>query len=43
MEPRETRTTAAGGPVSDNQNSLTAGPRGPLLMQEFHLLEEVAA
>ena len=22
-------TTAAGAPVADNQNSLTAGPRGP--------------
>jgi catalase len=21
-------------PVSDNQNSITAGPRGPVLMQE---------
>ncbi len=25
-------TTAAGIPVGDNQNSLTAGPRGPLLV-----------
>ena len=23
-------TTAAGAPVVDNQNSMTAGPRGPL-------------
>ncbi len=35
-------TTAAGNPIADNQNSLTAGPRGPLLMQDFHLLEKLA-
>jgi catalase len=35
-------TTAGGAPVSDNQNSLSAGPRGPLLMQDFHLLEKLA-
>lgn len=35
-------TTDAGNPVSDNQNSLTAGERGPLLMQDFHLLEKMA-
>ncbi len=27
-------TTTAGTPVADNQNSLTAGPRGPLLLQD---------
>ncbi|MEE9405019.1 MAG: catalase [Algisphaera sp.] len=32
-------TTAEGRPVGDFQNSLTAGPRGPLLMQDVHLLE----
>ena len=26
-------TTASGIPVADNQNSLSAGPRGPLLLQ----------
>ncbi|HEY0943998.1 MAG TPA: catalase [Opitutaceae bacterium] len=35
-------TTTAGAPVADNQNSLTAGPRGPVLMQDFHLLEKLA-
>ncbi len=35
-------TTAFGNPVSDNQNSLTAGERGPMLMQDFHLLEKMA-
>src|SRR5580704_9360000 len=35
-------TTTAGNPVADNQNSLSAGPRGPLLMQDFQLLEKLA-
>ncbi|MBD2251313.1 catalase [Nostoc parmelioides] len=35
-------TTDAGIPVSDNQNSLTAGARGPLLMQDFYLIEKMA-
>ncbi|RYH02950.1 MAG: catalase, partial [Alphaproteobacteria bacterium] len=35
-------TTAFGAPVVDNQNSLTAGPRGPLLMQDVWLLEKLA-
>lgn len=35
-------TTATGAPVPDNQNSLTAGARGPLLMQDFWLLEKLA-
>ncbi len=35
-------TTASGIPVGDNQNSLTAGPRGPVLLQDFHLLEKLA-
>lgn len=35
-------TTAHGAPIGDNQNSLTAGPRGPLLMQDFQLLEKMA-
>jgi len=39
---RPTLTTDSGMPVSDNQNSITAGPRGPLLMQDFYLLEKLA-
>jgi catalase len=35
-------TTTGGNPVADNQNSLTAGPRGPLLMQDYQLLEKLA-
>ncbi len=38
----DTLTTTAGAPVADNQNSLTAGPRGPLLMQDYQLLEKLA-
>jgi catalase len=34
-------TTAAGIPVTDNQNSITAGPRGPVLLQDFHLIEKL--
>ncbi|MGD8453901.1 MAG: catalase [Phycisphaerae bacterium] len=35
-------TTSAGIPVGDNQNSLTAGARGPLLVQDWQLFEKHA-
>jgi len=35
-------TTTAGAPIADNQNSLSAGPRGPLLLQDYQLLEKLA-
>jgi len=35
-------TTAAGIPVGDNQNALTAGARGPLLAQDWQLFEKHA-
>ena len=35
-------TTSGGIPVGDNQNSLTAGPRGPLLVQDWQLFEKHA-
>ncbi|MFX8895470.1 catalase, partial [Acinetobacter baumannii] len=35
-------TTEAGRPVGDNQNSLTAGRRGPLLVEDVHLFEKLA-
>ena len=35
-------TTQFGAPVPDNQNSLTAGPRGPLLAQDLWLNEKLA-
>ncbi|MGV3530883.1 MAG: catalase [Chthoniobacteraceae bacterium] len=35
-------TTAHGIPVSDNQNSSTAGRYGPVLLTDFHLIEKLA-
>ena len=35
-------TTAAGAPVADNQNVLTAGPWGPQLLQDVWYLEKLA-
>ncbi len=35
-------TTAAGAPVPDYENSMTAGPRGPLLLQDVWFLEKLA-
>jgi catalase len=34
-------TTASGIPVPDNQNSITAGPRGSVLLQDVHLIEKL--
>jgi len=35
-------TTNAGAPVVDNQNTMTAGPRGPVLLQDIWFLEKLA-
>jgi len=35
-------TTAAGRLVGDNQNSLTVGPRGPIIFEDFLLFEKMA-
>lgn len=35
-------TTSGGAPVADNQNSMTAGPRGPVLLQDYQLIEKLA-
>ena len=35
-------TTNLGVPVTDNQNSLTLGERGPVLLQDFQLIEKLA-
>ena len=40
-EPAERITTNHGVPVSDNQNSLKAGPRGPSLLEDFVLREKI--
>ena len=39
---RKTLTTSTGNPVDDNQNSMSAGARGPLLLQDFHLIDKLA-
>ena len=39
---KETLTTIFGAPVGDNQNSLTIGSRGPVLMEDIHLVEKLA-
>ena len=38
---QEKLTTAAGAPVGNNQDSMTAGPRGPIVMQDVWLLEKM--
>ncbi len=35
-------TTNVGAPVSDNQNVMTAGPRGPMLLQSIWFMEKLA-
>ncbi|EIM73513.1 catalase [Nitratireductor aquibiodomus RA22] len=42
MADKRTMTTSAGAPVSDNQNSVTAGERGPVLLQDYQLIEKLA-
>src|ERR1700744_2526032 len=37
----ETLTTSQGVPVADDQNSLKQGPRGPTLLEDFHLREKI--
>ncbi|NBJ09561.1 catalase [Microvirga arsenatis] len=39
---KTTMTTTAGAPIADNQNSLSAGARGPLLLQDYQLIEKLA-
>ncbi len=42
MPARRILTTESGAPVADNQNSQTAGPDGPVLLQDQHLIEKLA-
>ncbi|MPZ10772.1 MAG: catalase [Kiloniellaceae bacterium] len=42
MADKKTLTTSAGAPISDNQNAITAGPRGPVLLQDYQLMEKLA-
>jgi catalase len=39
---KKTLTTGFGMPVDDDINSMTAGPKGPALIQDVHLLEKLA-
>jgi catalase len=41
-EKKNIMTTDAGRPVGDNQNSLTVGPRGPVVFEDFLLFEKMA-
>src|ERR1700721_1878489 len=41
-EKKKIMTTDAGRPVGDNQNSLTVGPRGPVVFKDFLLFEKMA-
>ncbi|MCU1717392.1 catalase [Pseudomonas sp. 5P_3.1_Bac2] len=42
MSDKPKLTTVAGAPVPDNQDSLTAGKRGPMLLQDVWFLEKLA-
>ena len=35
-------TTGHGSPIDDNQNSLTVGPSGPILLQDVALIDKLA-
>jgi len=41
-ESQKSMTTDAGRPVGDNQNSLTVGPRGPVVFEDVLLFEKMA-
>lgn len=42
-EKKKVLTTSTGRRVDNNQNSLTAGERGPILLGDVHLLDRMAA
>jgi catalase len=42
MTDKPIMTTTAGAPLADNQNSMTAGERGPVLLQDYQLIEKLA-
>ncbi len=42
MNEEKKLTTNGGVPVADNQNVMTAGPRGPMLLQDVWFLEKLA-
>ncbi|MEG1479064.1 MAG: catalase, partial [Clostridiales bacterium] len=42
MDNKKKLTNEVGAPVSDNQHSLTAGDRGPMMMQDLWFMEKLA-
>ncbi len=42
MNDKKKLTNNAGAPIADNQNAMTAGPRGPMLLQDAWFLEKLA-
>lgn len=43
MSDKKIQTTNAGAPMADNDHSLTAGERGPVLLQDYFYIEKIAA
>jgi len=42
MAKKPVLTTTAGAPIANNQHSKTAGPRGPLLLDDYQLIEKLS-
>lgn len=42
MDKEKKLTSVTGAPVVDNQNVMTAGPRGPMLLQDVYFLEKLS-
>jgi catalase len=42
MNDKKKLTNNAGAPVADNQNVMTAGKKGPMLLQDVWFLEKLA-
>ena len=42
MDDLKKLTNEAGAPVAENEHSMTAGPRGPVMLQDVWLLEKLA-
>ena len=42
MSKKKKLTTSAGSPTPNNQKSITAGHPGPVLMQDYQLIEKLA-
>src|SRR5258708_12730878 len=43
MAQQKQLTTNTGAPVGDNQDSKTVGQNGPVLLEDIHLVEKLAA